>query len=86
VFASYALLAYGRRARAALVLAAAVAVARVASGGHCVADLAGGGVAGVVLGAVAYRAALRLSPRGHLHRLRESRRLGPGALADPPSA
>jgi membrane-associated phospholipid phosphatase len=85
-FATYALLAYGKRARAALVLAAAVTMARVATGGHWVAGLVGGGVVGLALGLVAYRAALRLVPRGHLHRLRESRRLGAGALADPPSA
>jgi membrane-associated phospholipid phosphatase len=85
-FATYALLAYGKRARSALVFAVAIAMARVASGGHWIADLAGGGVAGLALGALAYRAALRLCPRGHLHRLREERRLGPSALAEPPSA
>lgn len=85
-FATYALLAYGKRARAALLLAAAVAMARVATGGHWVAGLAAGGVVGLALGFAAYRGALRIVPRGHLHRLRESRRLGAGALADPPSA
>lgn len=85
-FATYALLAYGRRARAALILAAAVATARAASGGHWVADLAGGGIAGAALGALAYRAALRLSPRGHLSRLRAGRRLATEPVAEPPSA
>jgi membrane-associated phospholipid phosphatase len=85
-FATYALLAYGKRARAALILAIAVAMARVVSGPHWAADLAGGGIAGLALGALAYGSALRLSPRGHLRRLRAERRLGPGALAEPPSA
>jgi membrane-associated phospholipid phosphatase len=85
-FATYALLAYGRRARAALLLAAAVGAARVVTGAHWAADLAGGGIAGVALGALAYALALRLSPRGHLSRLRAGRRLAPGALPEPPSA
>jgi membrane-associated phospholipid phosphatase len=85
-FAAYALLAYGRRARAALLLAVAVATARVTSGAHWAADLAGGGVAGAALGAAAYAAALKLFPRGHLARLRAGRRSVPAALADRPSA
>lgn len=86
VFATYALLAYGKRARAALLLALAVAAARVVSGAHWAADLAGGGVAGVALGTLAYAAALRLSPHGHLSRLRAERRSVMGAVAEPPSA
>jgi membrane-associated phospholipid phosphatase len=80
-FATYASLAYGRRARAALVLAAAVAVARAVSGTHWLADLAGGAGAGAALGAGVYAAALRLWPRGHLARLRRARRR-PGAPAE----
>jgi membrane-associated phospholipid phosphatase len=85
-FATYALLAYGKRARAALLLAVAVATARAVSGAHWAADLAGGGIAGAVLGVLAYRAALRFSPRGHLSRLRAGRRLPSGPVAEPPSA
>lgn len=85
-FATYALLAYGRRARAALVLAIAVATARVVGGAHWGADLAGGGIAGSALGALAYGIALRLSPGGHLSQLREVRRLAAEAVAEPPSA
>ncbi len=88
-FAVYSLLAYGRRARGAAVLAAAVAVARAASGAHWLAELAGGAAAGGVLGAGAYLGALRSWPRGHLSRLRAARRRrrgGEDAIADPPSA
>lgn len=85
-FAVYALLAYGRRARAALLLAAAVATARVVSGAHWAVDLAGGGLAGAAMGGIAYAAALRLSPGGHLARLREARRPIAASLAAPPSA
>jgi membrane-associated phospholipid phosphatase len=85
-FATYALLAYGKRARAALLLAVAVATARAFSGAHWAADLAGGGLAGAALGGLAYRAALRIAPRGHLSRLRAYRRPPPGAVAEPPSA
>ncbi len=88
-FAVYALLAYGRRARGALVLATAVAVARALSGPHWVAHLAGGSTAGAVLGAGVYGAALRLWPGGHLARLRGARRRPPDAgeaVVDRPSA
>ncbi len=85
-FATYALLAYGRRARAALLLAVAVATGRVVLGAHWAADLAGGGTAGAVLGLLAYAAALRLAPAGHLARLRAGRRGVAGAVAEPPSA
>jgi membrane-associated phospholipid phosphatase len=89
VFAAYALLAYGRRARGALVLAASVAVARALSGPHWVAHLVGGAAAGAVLGAAAYAIALRLWPEGHLARLRGARRRPPDAgdaVAERPSA
>jgi membrane-associated phospholipid phosphatase len=88
-FAAYALLAYGRRARGVLVLAAAVAVVRGISGAHWLADLAGGAAAGVALGAAAHAATVRLWPGGHLARLRGSRRRSPdaaGAVAERPSA
>lgn len=86
-FATYSLLAYGRRARAAVLVAVAIVVARAASGAHWAGELAGGTVAGASLAAGAYAAALRLSPRGHLARLRAARRAGEhGALADPPNA
>jgi membrane-associated phospholipid phosphatase len=85
-FATYALLAYGRRARAALVLAIAVSTARVVGGAHWAAELGGGGIAGTALGALAYGIALRLFPSGHLSRLREGRRLAAQAVAEPPSA
>ncbi len=88
-FAVYALLAYGRRARAAVLLAAAVAVARVLSGAHWLADLAGGAAAGAVLGGVAYGVVVRVWSRGHLARLRAARRRSPEAgdvVAERPSA
>ncbi len=85
-FATYALLAYGRRARAALLLAAAVATGRAVTGAPWAADVAGGGLAGAALGSLAYAAALRLAPRGHLARLRAARRPPTARLAAPPSA
>ncbi len=88
-FAAYALLAYGRRARGVLVLAAAVAVGRALSGPHWLAHLVGGAVAGAALGVGAYAAAVRLWPGGHLARLRGARRRPPDAgdaVAERPSA
>lgn len=85
-FATYALLAYGRRARAAILLALAVATARIVSGSHWAVGLAGGGIVGAALGAFAYGAALRFFPRGHLARLRAERRPVTGAVIEPPSA
>ncbi len=88
-FAAYALLAYGRRARSALLLGAAVAVARALSGPHWLAHLLGGAAAGAVLGGGAYAIALRLRPRGHLAQLRDARRRPPDAgqaVAERPSA
>jgi membrane-associated phospholipid phosphatase len=85
VFATYALLAYGGRARPALLLAFVVATARVVVGPHWAADLAGGGLAGAVIGAAAYGTVLRLAPAGHLARLRAERRAAASA-SDPPSA
>jgi hypothetical protein len=88
-FAAYALLAYGRRARLALVLGAAVAVARALSGPHWAAHLLGGAAAGAALGAAAYAIAVRLWPGGHLARLRGARRRPPDAgeaVVERPSA
>jgi hypothetical protein len=88
-FAAYALLAYGWRARVALVLGGAVAVARALSGPHWIAHLVVGAAAGAVLAAAAYRIALRLWPDGHLARLRGARRRPPDAgeaVAERPSA
>jgi membrane-associated phospholipid phosphatase len=85
-FATYALLAYGRRARPALLLALAVATARIVSGAHWAVDLAGGGMTGSALGALVYAATLRLFPAGRLARLRTERRPVPDAVAEPPSA
>lgn len=86
-FAAYSLLAYGRRARAALLIALLCAVGRVVAGAHWVFDLLGGGLVGAILGALAHAGTIRLFPRGHLARLRARRRAGAeGTLADPPSA
>ncbi len=88
-FGAYALLAYGWRARVALVLGSAVAVARALSGPHWVAHLLGGAAAGAVLGIAVYGIALRLWPGGHLARLRGARRRPPDAgeaVAERPSA
>lgn len=81
VFAGYTLLAYGRRGRVALVVAAAGGAARGWAGPHWAADLLGGGLAGAALAAAAWAVVLRLSPGGHLARLREARR-APGHAAD----
>jgi membrane-associated phospholipid phosphatase len=86
-FAAYSLLAYGRRARAALLLAIAIVAARAVAGGHWAWDLAGGIAAGAALGGTAYLAVLRAFPAGHLARLRAGRRAVRGAPAPaPPSA
>ncbi|BDG06743.1 hypothetical protein [Anaeromyxobacter oryzae] len=83
VFVAYSLLAYGRRAApAAIGLAGLGGAARVWASPHWVSDLAGGGAAGALLGAVAYLIAVRLFPEGHLARLRAARR----APSAPPEA
>jgi hypothetical protein len=86
-FAVYSLLAYGRRAVAALVLVGAIAAGWALSGPRATAGLAAAAAQGAALGLGAYLAALRLFPRGHLASLRtsrgRSRRAGAG---DPPSA
>lgn len=73
-FVAYSLLVYGRRAAAVLGLAALAVAARIWAGPHWVADLGGGGLAGALLGAVAYLATLRFFPSGHLAGVREERR------------
>jgi hypothetical protein len=79
-FATYTALVYGRRAVLAVVPAGLVGLAHALAGPHWVADLAGGGTLGVAAGAVAYVAAVRISPGGHLAR-RRGRRHGPAAPA-----
>ncbi len=89
VFATYSLLAYGRRAVAAPALALVLALGRALSGPHWAAEVVAGGLAGGVLGTAAYAAALRLVPGGHLARLRADRRghtIAPALRGDPPSA
>lgn len=73
-FVAYSLLGYGRRAAGVLVVAVLGGAARVWAGPHWAADLAGGGLTGAALGALAYLVALRASPGGHLARLRAERR------------
>ncbi len=87
-FAIYSVLAYGRRASGAVALALVLALGRVFAGPHWSAELAGGGLAGAALGAAAYATALRLTPGGHLERLRRARAGTSGAAPDPspPSA
>ncbi len=80
-FVCYSLLAYGRRALAVLGLAALGSAARALAGPHWLADLAGGGVAGAALGAVAYLATIRLFPAGHLALARGERRARQRAAA-----
>lgn len=77
-FATYTLLAYGRRAVLVAGLAVAVGVARALGGAHWAADLVGGGIAGVVVGAAVYAAAVHLFPGGHLARMRAGAALAPG--------
>jgi hypothetical protein len=70
----YSLLVYGRRGAPALGLAVLGVGARVLAGPHWAANLAGGGLAGAALGAVAYLAVLRAFPDGHVARARAVRR------------
>ncbi len=88
VFATYSLLAYGRRAWGAVALAVLLALGRAFAGPHWGAEVAAGGLAGAVLGCAAYGAAVRLTPDGHLARLRKARAGTAGAVANPspPSA
>ncbi len=80
-FVCYSLLAYGRRALAVLGLAVLGGAARAFAGPHWLADLAGGGLAGAALGAVAYFATVRLFPEGHLAMVRGERRSRQGTAA-----
>lgn len=86
VFAAYSLLAYGRRARPALIFALVFAAARAVAGPHWALDLVAGTALGAVLAGAAFAGGLALSPRGRLARLRGQRRIHPGeVLAGPPS-
>lgn len=69
-FVTYTVLAYGRRALHVALIAAAVGVARALGGAHWAADLLGGGLAGVAVGAAVYTTVLHLFPGGHLARMR----------------
>jgi membrane-associated phospholipid phosphatase len=82
VFATYSVLAYGRRAVAALALALVLALGRALAGPHWAAEVVAGGLAGAALGTAAYAVALRLVPGGHLARLRAARAVRSGAAVD----
>lgn len=69
-FVTFTLLAYGRRALHIALTAAAVGVARALGGAHWAADLIGGCIAGVAVGAGVYTTALHMFPGGHLARMR----------------
>ena len=84
VFASYTALVYGRRALALVALAAVAGLAHALAGPHWIADLVGGGVLGIAVGAAAYALTLRLAPEGHVAGRRPRRRpeapaAGPGS-------
>jgi membrane-associated phospholipid phosphatase len=83
-FATYTALVYRRRAVLVVVPSALVGVAHAFLGPHWGAELAGGGLAGVALGAAAYALALRLSRDGDLERRRAGRSARP-ATAGPGS-
>jgi hypothetical protein len=86
VFAAYSLLAYGRRARAALLFALVFAAARAVAGPRWASDLVAGGVLGAVLAGAACAGGTLLFPRGRLARLRAARRPLPSeVVAGPPS-
>jgi membrane-associated phospholipid phosphatase len=84
VFATYTALVYRRRAVPVVVVATAVALARALGRPYWAADLAAGGIAGLLLAVGAYAATLKLLPRGHVAELRERRRRG-HARAEPGS-
>jgi hypothetical protein len=86
VFAAYSLLAYGRKARPALLFALLFAVARAVAGPHWAAELAAGAALGAALAGAAFLGGILLFPRGRLARLRAERRGGPAeALVGPRS-
>ncbi len=76
VFATYTALVYRRRAAAVVVVAAAVALTRALGRPYWAADLAGGGIVGLLLAVAAYAATLKLLPGGHVAALRMRRRGG----------
>lgn len=84
LFATYTALVYGRRALLVVVSAGVLAVAHALAGPHPVAELAGGALAGLLLGAAAYGAVLRVSPGGHVARRRPGR--SPGAVPAGPGS
>lgn len=82
VFASYAILAYGRRAAPVLLLALAGGLVRVHAGAHWAFDVLGGWTLGAALGGLAWFAAVRVRPRGHLATMsarRDAARRRPGS-------
>jgi hypothetical protein len=84
-FAAYSILAYGRRARSALLFGLAFAAARAVAGPHWAADLAAGGVLGAALAGAAFAGGTALFPRGRLARLRATRRPRRAGAAGPAS-
>jgi hypothetical protein len=86
VLAVHSVLAYGRRARIALLFALAFAVARALSGPGWLLELGAGALAGAAVAAAVYGATVKLFPAGRLARERRARRSArSGALADRPS-
>jgi membrane-associated phospholipid phosphatase len=77
VFATYTALVYGRRAAPVVLAAALLGLAHALGGPHWVADLAGGGALGLVLGAAACAVTLRVAPGGHVAALRARRGQAP---------
>ncbi len=84
VFATYTAFVYRRRAVRAVLVAVAVGIGHAVGGAHWAADLAGGGLAGILVGVAAYAMTVRLLPEGHVARLRAGRE-GAAARAEPGS-
>jgi membrane-associated phospholipid phosphatase len=77
VFATYSALVYGRRALGLVVATALLGLAHAAAGPHWAADLSGGAVLGIALGAGAYGLTLRAVPGGHVATRRSGRAARP---------
>jgi membrane-associated phospholipid phosphatase len=73
VFASYAILAYGRRALPVVLVALAGGFVRVHAGAHWAYDVIGGWTLGAAIGGLAWFSAVQLRPRGHLAAMRTRR-------------